>query len=86
MFLVTPRSSVRAAGVAAGPETVAKALADMTAAGELVNPKDKKEVPVGELDPPPGNAEPVRGGLRVDQAAIPGAPLGTVDPPQTDRS
>ncbi len=30
------------AGKHHGPGTVAKALADLTAAGELVNPKDKK--------------------------------------------
>lgn len=34
--------ALRLAGKAHGPGTVAKALADLTGAGELVNPKDKK--------------------------------------------
>jgi hypothetical protein len=34
--------ALRAAGKDHGPSTVAKALADLTAAGELVNPKDKR--------------------------------------------
>lgn len=34
--------ALRFAGKTHGPSTVAKALADLTAAGELVNPKDKK--------------------------------------------
>jgi len=34
--------ALRVAGKEHGPGTVAKALADLTAAGELVNPKDKK--------------------------------------------
>ena len=34
--------ALKAAGKQYGPGTVAKALADLTAAGELVNPKDKK--------------------------------------------
>ena|SRR5829696_4249527 len=34
--------ALRLAGKHHGPGTVAKALADLTAAGELVNPKDKK--------------------------------------------
>jgi hypothetical protein len=33
---------LRAAGKDHGPSTVAKALADLTATGELVNPKDKR--------------------------------------------
>jgi hypothetical protein len=34
--------ALRAAGKAHGPGTVDKALADLTAAGELVNPRDKR--------------------------------------------
>ncbi|MFO0847296.1 MAG: hypothetical protein U0871_01875 [Gemmataceae bacterium] len=34
--------AVRAAGCDHGPGTVAKALADLTAAGELINPRDKR--------------------------------------------
>jgi hypothetical protein len=34
--------ALRSAGKNHGPGTVVKALADLTAAGELVNPKDKK--------------------------------------------
>ena len=34
--------ALKVAGKSHGPGTVAKALADLTAAGELVNPKDKK--------------------------------------------
>jgi hypothetical protein len=34
--------ALRSAGKSHGPGTVAKALADLTAAGELVNPRDKK--------------------------------------------
>jgi hypothetical protein len=34
--------ALKLAGKQHGPGTVAKALADLTAAGELVNPKDKK--------------------------------------------
>lgn len=34
--------ALKLAGKPHGPGTVAKALADLTAAGELVNPKDKK--------------------------------------------
>ncbi len=34
--------ALKGAGKRHGPGTVAKALADLTAAGELVNPKDKK--------------------------------------------
>ena len=34
--------ALKVAGKRHGPGTVAKALADLTAAGELVNPKDKK--------------------------------------------
>jgi hypothetical protein len=34
--------ALRAAGKDHGPGTVAKALADLTASGELVNPKDKR--------------------------------------------
>jgi hypothetical protein len=34
--------SLKSAGRSHGPGTVAKALADLTAAGDLVNPKDKK--------------------------------------------
>jgi len=34
--------ALRVAGKEHGPGTVAKALADLTGAGELVNPKDKK--------------------------------------------
>ncbi|VTU00905.1 unnamed protein product [Gemmataceae bacterium] len=34
--------ALKAAGKKHGPGTVAKALADLTAAGELVNPRDKK--------------------------------------------
>jgi hypothetical protein len=34
--------ALRAAGVSHGPGTVSKALADLTAAGELVNPRDKR--------------------------------------------
>jgi hypothetical protein len=34
--------ALKSAGKNHGPGTVAKALADLTAAGELVNPKDKK--------------------------------------------
>jgi hypothetical protein len=34
--------ALRSAGKQHGPGTVAKALADLTAAGQLVNPKDKK--------------------------------------------
>ena len=34
--------ALRAAGKRHGPGTVAKALADLTTAGELVNPKDKR--------------------------------------------
>ena len=34
--------AVRAAGHDHGPGTVAKALADLTAAGELINPRDKR--------------------------------------------
>jgi Fe2+ or Zn2+ uptake regulation protein len=33
---------LRSAGKNHGPSTVAKALADLTAAGELVNPRDKR--------------------------------------------
>jgi hypothetical protein len=42
---LTRKEVVRAlkdAGAGHGPGTVAKALADLTAAGELVNPRDKK--------------------------------------------
>jgi hypothetical protein len=34
--------ALKSAGERHGPGTVAKALGDLTAAGELVNPKDKK--------------------------------------------
>jgi hypothetical protein len=34
--------ALRAAGLPHGPGTVSKALADLTAAGELVNPRDKR--------------------------------------------
>jgi hypothetical protein len=34
--------ALRAAGLSHGPGTVSKALADLTAAGELVNPRDKR--------------------------------------------
>ncbi|WP_162671722.1 hypothetical protein [Gemmata massiliana] len=34
--------ALKLAGKKHGPGTVAKALADLTASGELVNPKDKK--------------------------------------------
>jgi hypothetical protein len=34
--------ALKSAGKTHGPSTVAKALADLTTAGELVNPKDKK--------------------------------------------
>jgi hypothetical protein len=34
--------ALKSAGKQHGADTVAKALADLTAAGELVNPKDKK--------------------------------------------
>ena len=42
--------ALKAAGKRHGPGTVAKALADLTGAGELVNPKDKKGYrPAGRL-------------------------------------
>jgi hypothetical protein len=41
--------ALRAAGVGHGPGTVAKALADLTAAGELVNPRDKRGYRLGKL-------------------------------------
>src|SRR4051794_28786379 len=47
---LTRKEVVRAlklAGKGHGPGTVAKALADLTAAGELVNPKDKKGYRLG---------------------------------------
>ncbi|HEY1186914.1 MAG TPA: hypothetical protein VGE74_04620 [Gemmata sp.] len=40
-------TALKAAGKRHGPSTVAKALADLTRAGELVNPKDKRGYRLG---------------------------------------
>ena len=53
---VTRKDVVRAlrdSGKVHGPSTVAKALADLTAAGELFNPKDKKGYRLAEWKSPP---------------------------------
>ena len=46
-----------------GTGTVAKALANLTTAGELVNPKDKKGYRLATWPPAPRYAELVRRGL-----------------------